>query len=34
MFEDDYYLESQLGALKQSIVLFMQKYKNESEGTK
>ena len=34
MFEDDYYLESQFGALKQSIVLFKQKYKNESEGTK
>lgn len=34
MLEDDYYLESQLGVLKQSIVLFMQKYKNESEGTK
>lgn len=34
MFEDEYYLRSQLEVLKQSILMFMQKYKNESEGTK
>ncbi len=34
MFEDEYYLESQLDVLKQSIGMFMQKYQTESEGTK
>lgn len=34
MFEDEYYLKSQLDVLKQSIVMFMQKYKNKREETK
>ncbi len=34
MFEDEYYLRSQLEILKQSIVMFAQKYKTESEVMK
>ncbi len=34
MFEDEYYLKSQLGILKQSIAMFMQKQKNEFGGAK
>ena len=34
MFEDEYYLKSQLGILKQSIAKFMQKQKNEFGGAK
>ena len=30
LFEDDYYLESQIMVLKQSVALFMEKYKNAS----
>ncbi len=32
MFEDEYYLKSQLEILKQSIEMFMQKYQNKSGG--
>ena len=31
MFEDEYYLKSQLEVLKQSIVMFMEKYKAKVE---
>ena len=34
MFEDEYYLQSQLAVLKQSIEMFRQKYQTQSEGTK
>ena len=34
MFEDEYYLKSQLAVLKQSIIMFMQKYKNNREEMK
>lgn len=34
MFEDEYYLQSQLRILKQSIAMFMQKYNNEPEEKK
>ena len=34
MFEDEYYLKSQLEVLKQSIIMFVQKYKNNLEETK
>ena len=34
MFEDEYYLKSQLGVLKQSILMFMEKYKNNREEMK
>ena len=34
MFEDEYYLQSQLEVLKQCITMFMQKYKNELEERK
>ena len=34
MFEDEYYLKSQLDVLKQTIVMFMQKYKNKREEMK
>lgn len=34
MFEDEYYLKSQLEVLKQSIIMFMQKYKNNREEMK
>ena len=34
MFEDDYYLRSQIEVLKQSVEMFMQKYKNEREETR
>lgn len=29
MFEDEYYLKSQMGVLKQGVALFMEKYRNE-----
>lgn len=34
MFEDEYYLQSQLAVLKQSIEMFRQKYQTQSEETK
>jgi len=34
MFEDEYYLKSQLEVLKQSIIMFVQKYKNNLEEMK
>lgn len=34
MFEDEYYLKSQLEVLKQSVSMFMQKYKTQPEETK
>lgn len=34
MFQDEYYLKSQLEVLKQSIIMFMQKYKNNREEMK
>ena len=34
MFEDEYYLKSQLAVLKQSIIMFMQKYKKNREEMK
>ena len=32
MFEDEYYLKSQLGVLKQSVEMFIQKYRTTSES--
>ena len=34
MFEDEYYLKSQMEVLKQSVKMFIQQYKKEKEATK